>query len=87
MRNRYVYTNVQDVRKAALESILTTHATLPDIIRRVRDTSEDVRKYAFEVSVPLNIINFMVVCHHRTAAKRCADYYNNRLQLLHAISS
>jgi hypothetical protein len=50
MRYLYVYTNVQDVRKAALESILTTHATLPDIIRRVRDTSEDVRKYAFEVS-------------------------------------
>jgi hypothetical protein len=45
-----VYMNIQDVRKAALESILTTHATLPDIIRRVRDTSEDVRKYAFEVS-------------------------------------
>jgi hypothetical protein len=52
-----LYITIQDVRKAALESILTTHATLPDIIRRVRDTSEDVRKYAFEVSVFMHNIH------------------------------
>ncbi|KAG5180157.1 nuclear condensing complex subunit [Tribonema minus] len=39
----------KDVRKAAMQSLQISKAVLPDIMRRTRDTSEDVRRTAYQV--------------------------------------